>query len=108
MQDGNSNGYKFGRRDFMRLSLGVAGGLALPGAFATRAFAANHAPIGTWPAGSSGDSVFIGITVPRTGAYAVQGEDELKGYMLAVEHLNSGHELMKKISTKTMKGVLCK
>ena len=28
--------------------------------------------------------------VPRTGAYAVQGEDELKGMQLAVEHLNAG------------------
>jgi ABC-type branched-subunit amino acid transport system substrate-binding protein len=46
--------------------------------------------------------------VPRTGTYAVQGEDELKGWELAVEHLNSGHELMKKLSPKTKKGVLGK
>ena len=39
--------------------------------------------------------VFIGITVPRTGTYAVQGEDELKGYQLAVEHINSGDPLIK-------------
>ena len=65
-------------------------------------------PLGTWPAGSSGSSVFIGITVPRTGTYAVQGEDELKGFMLAVEHINSGDPLIKKISPKTTKGVLGK
>ena len=43
------------------------------------AWAKDEPPIGTWPAGSQGNSVFIGIAVPRTGTYAVQGEDELKG-----------------------------
>src|SRR5581483_3488227 len=38
----------------------------------------------------------------------VQGEDELKGWQLAVEHINSGHPLIKKISPKTDKGVLGK
>ena len=70
--------------------------------------AQSNPPIGTYPEGSSGPSVFIGITVPRTGTYAAQGEDELKGYMLAVEHINSGNPLMRKISTKTTKGVLGK
>ena len=64
--------------------------------------------IGTYPAGSSGSSVFVGVSLPRTGTYALQGEDELKGYQLAVEHINSGHELIKKISPKTTKGVLGK
>ena len=106
MKDQNSNGYS--RRDFMRISLGIAGGLALPAGFVTRAFAASHPPIGTWPAGASGDSVFIGMAVPRTGTYAAQGEDELKGWQLAIEHLNSGNELIRKISPKTKKGVLGK
>ena len=97
-----------GRREFIRTGLGVAGGLALPAGFATKAFAADQPPIGTWPAGASGDSVFIGITVPRTGTYAVQGEDELKGYQLAIEHINAGHPLIKQISPKTTKGVLGK
>ena len=83
--------------------LGAGPGLRLP-----RACAAEHPAIGTYPTGSTGSSVFIGITVPRTGTYAVQGEDELKGYQLAVEHINSGHELLKKISPKTTKGVLGK
>jgi branched-chain amino acid transport system substrate-binding protein len=65
-------------------------------------------PIGTWPAGAQGDSVFIGITVPRTGTYAAQGEDELKGMQLAVEHINSGDPLIRRISPKTKKGVLGK
>ncbi len=95
------------RRGFIRTGLGVAGGLALPG-FVSEAFAAGEPPLGTWPAGSSGNSVFIGITVPRTGTYAVQGEDELKGYLLAIEHINSGHPLIRQISPKTKKGVLGK
>ena len=76
MSKNDPNGTPGARRDFIRAGLGIAGGLALPG-FATRAFAADQPPIGTWPAGSQGNSVFIGIAVPRTGTYAVQGEDEL-------------------------------
>jgi ABC-type branched-subunit amino acid transport system substrate-binding protein len=96
------------RRDFIRTTLGLAGGLALPAGFAARALAADHPAIGTYPAGSTGDSVFIGIAVPRTGTYAVQGEDELKGYQLAVEHINAGHPLIKQISPRSKKGVLGK
>jgi len=59
------------RRAFVGAGFGVAGALAFPGLFARQALAAEHAPIGTWPAGVSGDSVFIGIAVPRTGTYAV-------------------------------------
>jgi branched-chain amino acid transport system substrate-binding protein len=93
-----------GRRSFLKAGAAAAGGMLL----SRIAFAADHPAIGTYPAGSSGDSVFIGIAVPRTGAYAVQGEDELKGWQLAVEHINSGHELMRKLSPKTTKGVLGK
>jgi branched-chain amino acid transport system substrate-binding protein len=96
------------RREFIRTGLGAAGSLALPSLITSPAFAAERAPIGTWPAGASGDSVFIGISVPRTGTYAVQGEDELKGYQLAIEHINQGHPLIKAISPKTTKGVLGK
>ena len=72
------------------------------------AFAADKPPIGTWPEGSSGPSVTIGAAVPRTGTYAAQGGDELNGMQLAVEHINEGNELIKKISPKTTKGVLGK
>ena len=54
------------------------------------------------------NSVTIGAAVPRTGAYAVQGEDELKGMQLAVEHLNEGNDLIKQIAPKVTKGVLGK
>ena len=108
MQDRPSDSPSGGRRRFMRAGLGVAGGLALPAGFMSEALAADQPPIGTWPAGASGNSVFIGISVPRTGTYAVQGEDELKGYQLAIEHINAGHPLIKMISPKTTKGVLGK
>ncbi|MEO6898221.1 MAG: ABC transporter substrate-binding protein, partial [Caldimonas sp.] len=108
MQDRKSGPFVGDRRQFIRTGLSMAGGLALPAGFASSALAADQPPIGTWPAGSSGNSVFIGISVPRTGTYAVQGEDELKGYLLAIEHINSGHPLIKAISPKTTKGVLGK
>ncbi len=106
MKDRNTTMH--GRRDFMRAGLTVAGGLALPAGFVTRAFAEARGPLGTWPAGVTGDTVYIGAAVPRTGAYAVQGEDELKGMQLAVEHINEGNELVRKIAPKLKKGVLGK
>ena len=72
------------------------------------AFAADMPAIGTWPAGSAGSSVSIGIAVPLTGSYAAAGADELKGWQLAVEHLNSGDALIRGMSPKTKKGVLGK
>src|SRR3954454_13041284 len=96
------------RRALLQGGAGLVGGAMLSGGFAMPAFAEDHPAIGTYPAGLSGSSVFVGASVPRTGTYAVQGEDELKGYQLAVEHINEGNELLKKISPKTTKGVLGK
>ena len=93
------------RRALLRAGAGLAGAVVLPGGMV---MAADEPPIGTWPAGSQGATVNIGATVPRTGAYAVQGEDELKGMQLAVEHINGGHDLMKQIAPKVSKGVLGK
>jgi ABC-type branched-subunit amino acid transport system substrate-binding protein len=96
------------RRSLLQGGAALIGGVMLPGGLIMPALADDKPAIGTWPAGSSGDSVTVSIAVPRTGTYAVQGEDELKGWELAVEHMNSGHELMKKFSPKTTKGVLGK
>ena len=96
------------RRSLLQAGAGLAGGALLPSGLIGPALAEDHPAIGTYPAGSSGSSVFIGISVPRTGTYAVQGEDELKGWQLAVEHINAGHPLIKQISPKTTKGVLGK
>lgn len=64
--------------------------------------------IGTYPAGVKGDSVFVGVTTPLTGPYSADGEDHLKGYQLAIEHLNGGGGLVGKIPTLNGKGVLGK
>ncbi|MFZ2007645.1 MAG: substrate-binding protein [Stellaceae bacterium] len=92
------------RRSILR----TGGVLATASALPRFAFADDKPPIGTWPAGSQGDSVYVGATEPRTGTYAAQGEDELKGVQLAIEHINSGDPLIKKMSPKTTKGVLGK
>jgi ABC-type branched-subunit amino acid transport system substrate-binding protein len=92
-------------RRTMLLATGAAAGATLLPSFA---FGEDQPPIGTWPAGSSGDSVSIGVAVPRTGTYAVQGEDELKGWELAVEHINTGHDLMKQFVPTLTKGLLGK
>src|ERR1051325_2109725 len=99
---------RMSRRALLQGTAGLVGGTLLSGGMVLPVYAEDRPAIGTWPAGSSGSSVFVGVTVPRTGTYAVQGEDELKGYELAVEHINSGHELIKKISPKTTKGLLGK
>jgi ABC-type branched-subunit amino acid transport system substrate-binding protein len=91
-----------------RAVLAAGGGMMAAAALPRMAAAATHASIGTYPDGSAGSSVFVGITVPRTGTYAAQGEDELKGYQLAIEHMNSGDPLFRKISPLTKKGVLGK
>src|ERR1700712_1648672 len=101
-------GLSVSRRSLLQAGAGLVGSSLLPGGLIGPALAEDHPALGTYPAGSSGSSVFIGISVPRTGTYAVQGEDELKGYQLAIEHINEGNELLKKISPKTTKGVLGK
>ena len=94
------------RRQALRLSAMAAGGAAL--GLPAIARAQSQPPIGTWPAGVSGNTAFVGISVPRTGTYAVPGEDELKGYQLAIEHINSGNDLIRQMAPKVAKGLLGK
>src|SRR4051812_35914499 len=97
------------RRTLLQAGTGLAGGVMLPSMLTMPAFAVGvdgKSAIGTWPAGSEGDTVNVAAAVPRTGTYAVQGEDELKGWQLAVEHINNGDSLLKKIAPKVDKGLL--
>ena len=86
----------------------LSAGMPAPFNFMRSAFAEDRPPIGTWPAGSEGSTVTIGASMPLTGSYAAAGADELKGWELAVEHINEGNELIKKIAPKVTKGVLGK
>ncbi|WP_428832821.1 substrate-binding protein [Pseudaminobacter soli (ex Li et al. 2025)] len=106
----NASAPGFSRRYVLQLGVGFAGATLMPGFIGqvVKAYAADKPPLGTWPAGSQGDTVFIGASVPRTGAYAVQGEDEIKGMELAVEHINEGHDLIRRIAPKVSEGVLGK
>ena len=101
-------GANVSRRAALHSAAGILGGAILPGGLILPARADDNAPLGTYPEGSSGPSVFIGISVPRTGTYAAAGEDLIKGYELAIEHLNEGDALMQKISPNIKKGVLGK
>ncbi|HEY1780833.1 MAG TPA: substrate-binding protein [Roseiarcus sp.] len=104
-----SKGVGFSRRRLLSLGGSVAGATLIPGLGQFGwAYADDRPALGTWPAGSAGDSVTIGAAVPLTGTYAVQGDDELKGMQLAVEHINGNHPLMKAIAPKVDKGVLGK
>jgi branched-chain amino acid transport system substrate-binding protein len=95
------------RRRFLRL----AGTLSIaPWAFASElwAQAKSYPPLGTFPAGVSGDTAFIGVTVPLTGPYSSEGQDQQYGNELAIEHLNHGGGLVDKIKTLSGRGVLGK
>src|SRR5215813_543305 len=95
------------RRTALQAGAGLIGGGLLP-AIPTLVFAAGESPVGTFTAGVQGDTVNLGAAVPRTGTYAAQGEDELKGWQLAVEHINNGDPLLQKIAPKVSNGLLGK
>jgi branched-chain amino acid transport system substrate-binding protein len=100
-------GQALGRRTLLRTGASLAGATAL-GVSPTRHASAAEGAIGTWPAGVAGSTAFIGVSLPRTGTYAVPGEDELKGYQLAIEHINGGNELIRRMAPKVTKGLLGK
>ena len=114
IKDNSPSASGLSRRRLLRQAVATGtgiGALSVGGqhfGFIPAAFADDKPPIGTWPAGSQGDTVNVGAAVPRTGTYAVQGEDELKGWQLAVEHINEGNALIKKIAPKITKGLLGK
>lgn len=87
------------------LQAGAAAGL-LPFIRTEKALA--ETAVGNFPAGVSGDTAFVGITIPLTGPYSADGHDLLRGYQLAIEQLNHGGGIVGKLPHLTGKGVLGK
>jgi branched-chain amino acid transport system substrate-binding protein len=98
-----SRSSRFSRRTVLKAGAAIG---ALPLIKVSRGFA--QETIGNFPAGVSGPSVFVGLTIPLTGPYSAEGNDMQKGYQLGIEHLNKGGGLVSKISTLSGKGVLGK
>ena len=48
----------------------------------------DYPSLGNYPV--EGDTATFGFNVPTSGPYSSEGEDELRGYELAVKHLNNG------------------
>ena len=97
------------RTDFLKTALGASAGLSVAATATPWSSAAADEAIGNYPAGTSGPEVFVGLLCPTTGSYSADGEDERKGYILAMEDLNAGTGVMGKIpSLAGKKGLLGK
>ncbi|QLG60544.1 substrate-binding protein [Halorarum salinum] len=79
------------RRDVLKTS-GAAGAVGLAGLAGCTGGGgggdSEYPALGNYPV--EGDTVTFGFNVPTTGPYSSEGEDELRAYQLAVEHLNNG------------------
>jgi ABC-type branched-subunit amino acid transport system substrate-binding protein len=87
------------RRNVLQAGAAAGAGLALP----TILTAGSHAGYLNAPTGST---VTLGFNVPQSGPYADEGADELRAYMLAVEHLNGEGDggMMNTFSSKALQG----
>lgn len=100
---------RLNRERFLKTSGAAAVGVAAGTTGPHIAFGADYSAIGTFPAGSSGDSVFFGLMCPLTGSYSADGEDLRRGYILAIDELNAGTGVMAQIpSLAGKKGILGK
>ncbi len=89
------------------IAASALGGVAAAAGFRP-AHAADEAAIGVWPASANGDSVFIGLGCESTGPYSAQGGDMLKGFELAIKHLNANDGLIRSIAPAGKPGILGK
>ena len=87
------------RRNVLQTGAAAGAGLALP----TILTAGSHAAT---PMRQLAAQSHLGFNVPQTGAYADEGADELRAYMLAVEHLNGEGDggMMNTFSSKALQG----
>ncbi len=91
----------FNRRRFLGASAVAGVGLAAPMHFVRGAYAADMSC--NMP---TGKTVTFGWNIPLTGAYADEGNDELKAFKLAVKHLNGEGDggMLKTMKPTALKG----
>src|SRR5690606_974801 len=70
------------RRGVLKGAAGVAAFTSAPYIFSRTAWAEKYCNAPT------GNTALFGFNVPQTGSYAEEGLDQLKGYQLAVKHIN--------------------
>jgi ABC-type branched-subunit amino acid transport system substrate-binding protein len=76
------------RRDVLKAA-GAAGIAGLAGCTGGGGGGGSEFPaLGNYPI--EGDEVVFGFNVPQSGSYSQEGQDELRGYRLARQHLNNG------------------
>lgn len=104
------NGGRINRRAFVGGSAAALGSAFVAPLLSPSAHAATERPpMGTYPAGVKGDSVFLGLVSPLTGPFSATGMDLKNGYELALAHLNDGAGIGQLMDTlKGTKGVLGK
>ena len=91
------------RRDVLKMA-GAAGAAGIVGVAGTGGAAAQeHPPLGNYPV--RGEPTF-GFNVPQSGPYSSEGQDELRAYRLAVQHLNNGGGWVDDWADLTGNGVL--
>lgn len=88
----DGGGPSVSRRNLLR-SIGAAGLVGLAGCGGSEgvtdeAETQTSTPVGNFPV--SGDSVTFGFNVASSGAHSTAGKQELRGFKLAVKHINNG------------------
>ena len=97
------------RRGVLKTGLGVGAAGLLTQLATPHVWAKTYPTMGTFPDGVQGKTVFAAGMFPLTGAYASLGNDEQKGFELAIEHLNNGSQVTEAVpSLKKGGGVLGK
>jgi ABC-type branched-subunit amino acid transport system substrate-binding protein len=82
----------------------VAGLTGLAGCSGGGGGGSEYPPLGNYPV--EGDTVTFGFNVPKSGSYSQEGQDELRGYNLAMNHLNNGGGWVDNWSDLSGNGVL--
>jgi branched-chain amino acid transport system substrate-binding protein len=97
------------RRGLVKAGLGAGAAGLLLRRTSLPVLAQTSQALGTYPAGTSGSSIFIGGVFPLTGPYSASGKDEQLGFQMAIDHLNNGSAITAQIpSLKNGGGLLGK